>query len=295
MTTPHKLPVKPRLLAAALEAALGLKTLGAIYETRPRGLPPPQFLRYTLDILGITVRINNRANLEAVPADGPLLIVANHPLGALDGVAIAEAVIKTRPDLQVLANELLRLIPELAELFIGVDVLSGDAAAGNMAGIKKVHRHLKNNGAVLIFPAGTVSVCDLRRRCIRDPQWNRLVGQLIRRYQCTVVPVHVQARNRLYFYLSGLIHPRLRTALLPRQLLQKGEFKVTLTFGRPVAAAELGALDSAQAVTDHLRLSTDALAPPQARPADSQLQPEQPALNRPGAETVRPCDAPPEP
>ena len=261
MATPNEMPVKSRLLGAALTAALGLRPLLACYKLRPPDATPQQFLQFTLDTLGVGVEIRNQDNLAEIPASGPLLIVANHPLGGLEGVALAQVIGRIRPDLKVLTNQLLRLIPELADIFIGVDVLSGNATATNVAGIKQVHRQLQGGGAVLIFPAGTVSVCDLRQRCIRDPQWNRLVGQLIRRYQCTTVPVHVGGRNRMYFYATGLIHPRLRTLLLPRQLSDKQGFTLPLTFGRPVPATELRLLSSAQAVTDYLRVSTDALSP----------------------------------
>ena len=217
MANPCKLPIRPRPLAAVLEAALGLRPLAAVYERRPPAATAPEppapvppataqaFLQYTLDASGVNMHISRGDNLQEIPASGPLLIVANHPLGGLEGIALARLMGQIRPDLRVLTNRLLRLIPELADIFIGVDVLSGDAAAANVAGIKQVHRHLKGGGAVLIFPAGTVSAWDFRNRCIRDLQWNRLVGQLIRRYQCTTVPVHVGGRNPLDS--SAAAHP----------------------------------------------------------------------------------------
>ena len=287
MANPCKLPIRPRPLAAVLEAALGLRPLAAVYEARPAAATAPEppapvppataqaFLQYTLDAAGVSLHISNRDNLQEIPASGPLLIVANHPLGGLEGIALARLMGQIRPDLRVLTNRLLRLIPELADIFIGVDVLSGDAAAANVAGIKQVHRHLKGGGAVLIFPSGTVSTWDFRSRCIRDPQWSRLVGQLIRRYQCTTVPVHVGGRNPMYFYATGLVHPRLRTLLLARQLANKQDFRLDLSIGRPVPATELRLLNSAQAVTDYLRVSSDAMAPDSTPPAALPQQPQQ--------------------
>ena len=133
MTNPCRLPIKPRFVASAIESALGLKPLAKIYDERPLNLDPLQFLEYSLDALGIDIDIDNEALLEDIPQTGPVLIVANHPLGGLEGMAIARVIGRYRPDLQVLTNELLRLIPELAPLFIGVNVLSSDAAAGNGA------------------------------------------------------------------------------------------------------------------------------------------------------------------
>ena len=260
MTNPCRIPLKPRALAASLEFALGLDKLGKIYDERPPNSTPHEFLKYTLDALGVSLRINNTENLDEIPRSGPLLIVANHPLGGLEGVAIAHVIASIRPDLQVLTNELLRRIPELADIFIGVDVLSSNAS-GNVGGIKQVHRHLKNDGAVLIFPAGMVSAYEHSQRRIQDRPWNRLVGQLIKRYQCTCLPVHVGGRNSRLFYGAGLIHPRLRTVLLPRQLANKQGFELPLTFGKPVPATELRLLQSPIAITEYIRVSTEALGP----------------------------------
>lgn len=259
MTNPCRLPFKPRIVSAVLERALGLDRLGKIYEARPPGLTPHEFLQYTLDSLGVSLELFNESNLDELPRTGPVLIVANHPLGGLEGVAIAKVISDIRPDLKVLTNELLRRIPELADIFIGVDVLSSDAAAGNVASIKQVHKHLKGDGAVLIFPAGMVSAYEHEYRRIQDRRWNRLVGQLLKRYQATCLPVHVGGGNSRLFYAAGMLHPRLRTALLPRQLANKQGFKLPLHFGRPVPAAELRLLQSPRAITDYLRVSTDAL------------------------------------
>ena len=272
MTNPCRLPFKPRFVSAVLEKLLGLDRLGAIYDARPRGLNPHEFNQYSLDALGVSVQLKNGENLDTIPRTGPLLIVANHPLGGLEGVAIARVIANIRPDLQVLTNELLCRIPELSDLFIGVDVLSKNAAAGNLASIRRLHKHLKNAGAVLIFPAGMVSTYVFSQRRVQDRPWNRLVGQLLKRYQCTCLPIHVGGGNSVYFYAAGMLHPRLRTALLPRQLANKKGFVLELTIGRAMPAPELRLLQSPKAVTDYLRVSTDALAPP---PAQHQTNSEQ--------------------
>ena len=260
MTNPCRLPIKPRFVAALLERVLALSPLAKIYDERPKQTTSYEFLSYSLDALGITIEIKNSLNLDDIPREGPLLIVANHPLGGLEGMAIAKVVAELRPDLRVLTNELLRRIPEVADLFIGVDVLSSNAAAGNVGGIKQVHKHLLKDGAVLIFPAGMVAAYKLGQGRILDRCWNRLVGQLVKKYQCTSVPVYVGGRNSSYFYAAGMLHPRLRTVLLPRQLANKKGYTLPLTFGRPIPAQELRLLQNPRAVTEYLRVSTDALA-----------------------------------
>ena len=262
MTNPCRLPLKPRVIASALESLLGLKPLAEIYDGRPPNCDPFEFLDYTLDALGIEIAIDEEALLDEIPKSGPVLVVANHPLGGLEGMAIAKVIGKYRPDLQVLTNELLRLIPELAPIFIGVNVLSGNAAAGNVGGIKQVHRHLKNEGAILLFPAGMVSAYEFSHRRIQDREWNRLAGQLLKKYECSCTPVYVGGRNSNYFYGAGLVHPRLRTLLLPRQLANKQGFTLPLAIGRPIPSQELRLLQNPVAVTQYLRVATDALQNP---------------------------------
>ncbi len=257
---PCRLEFRPRALAALTEKLLGLRPLAAIYDRLPENLGPVEFLRNSLDALGVRLKINNPQSLEQIPREGPLLVVANHPLGGLEGMALAQTLLAIRPDLRLLTNELLRRIPELADIFIGVDVLSADAASGNIRGVKQVHRHLRGGGAVLIFPAGMVSAIESRGRRIQDRKWNRLAGQLIKRHQCACLPVWVHGRNSVWFYLAGLIHPRLRTVLLPRQLANKRGFQLEFTLGKPVLAQELRLLQTPGAVTEYLRVSSEALA-----------------------------------
>ncbi|MEQ8314332.1 MAG: lysophospholipid acyltransferase family protein [Gammaproteobacteria bacterium] len=268
MTNPCRLPIKPRFLAAFVERILGLHTLGKVWDETPRGLDPFQFLDHTLDALGVSIDIENPEFLEDIPKTGPVLIVANHPLGGLEGMALAKVIGTVRPDLKVLTNELLRLIPELAPIFIGVNVLSKNAASGNVGGIKQVHKHLKQGGAIQLFPAGMVSAYDFGQGRIQDREWNRLAGQLLQKYQCTCIPVHVGGKNSNYFYAAGMVHPRLRTVLLPRQLANKQGFTLSLKFGRPVPANELRLLQSPVAVTQYLRVSTDAIGQSPGKYAD---------------------------
>lgn len=260
MTNPARLNLKPRLFSSFLERIFGLRALGEIYDRRPLDANPKDFLCYLLKALGVTNIIKQEHNLNEIPQEGSVLIVANHPLGGLEGIALAYELLKVRPDLRVLTNELLRRIPELRDLVIGVDVLSSKAINSNAGGIKQIYSHIKRGGAVLIFPAGMVATYERQQGQIQDRPWNRLVGQLIKRYECAALPIHVGGRNSRYFYAAGLIHPRFRTALLPRQLVNKKGFILTLTVGRPIPLQEFRLLKSPRAVTEYLRVSTDALA-----------------------------------
>ncbi len=264
---PLQLPIKNTLLNSIVSRVLGIRPLVTLYNSwlrrnenqdRPVG---DRFLDFSLSYLDTRVQWTHNVGLERVPSEGPFIMVSNHPLGCLEGMLLSHELLKVRKDTKVLANELLLRFPEFNELFIGLDVLSNDAARRNTRGIRAACKHLDEGGALLIFPAGTVSTINLRQRRIEDRQWNKLVGRLARRYHAACLPVYVNARNSLPFYLTGLIHPRLRTLLLARQLANKRGCTISATAGELLTPRDLNELDSDAAVTDFLRLSNDALGP----------------------------------
>ena len=274
---PFRLPLKNRFLARCIEHLLGLNILARCYDGAPKDRGTLPFLDHVLDTLGVDLETVDHDNaLSLAPTSGPLLVVANHPLGGLEGVAIAKLLLELRPDVRVLTNQLLTRIPELNDIFIGVDVLSGNASQQNMRGLREATQHLRGGGALLIFPAGKVAQVDIAFRRIYDHPWHRLVGQLARKTGATCLPIHVGGYNSRLFYVLALIHPRLRTLLLPRELANKQGRTLRLAVGKPVVSQEIRHLGSASAVTDYLRISTQLLGK---QPQEDRYAPEPRALS----------------
>ncbi|MEY3667792.1 MAG: hypothetical protein RL572_1332 [Pseudomonadota bacterium] len=221
-----------------------------------------RFLDFVLERLDADFQVHNLEVLGTLPADRPLIIVANHPLGALEGMYLSRLLLRYRPDLKVLTNELLLRFKEFNELFIGVDVLNPDRQQMNGRGMLQASRHLSRRGALLLFPSGTVSVLHLRSWSIQDAPWKDIVGRLALKYDATCLPIHVEGRNSWTFYLSGLIHKRLRTLLLPRAMLGQGQRRLTTRIGQPLRLTDTG-IDSPQAATDYLRMACELLPLPQ--------------------------------
>ena len=217
-----------------------------------------RFLEFVLERLGADFQVHNLQALEALPTDRPLIIVANHPLGALEGMYLSRLLLRYRPDLKVLTNELLLRFKEFNELFIGVDVLNTDRQQMNGRGMLQASRHLARRGALLLFPAGTVSVLHLQSWSIQDAPWKDIVGRLALKYDATCLPIHIEGRNSWTFYLSGLIHKRLRTLLLPRAMLGQGQRRLTARIGQPLQLTATG-IDCPQAATDYLRMACELL------------------------------------
>ena len=255
--SPFKLPLRSRQLASILECLLGLSKLSKCYDSAPKNAGTLEFLAGVLSYLDVRVKAVDSQNvLRNLPAEGPLLIVANHPLGGLEGIAITKLLLEMRPDTKVLTNNLLTRIPELKSTFIGVDVLSKNAARENAKGIRTASQHLKGGGALLIFPAGKVASVNIRTRTVEDHEWNRFAGNLLRRSAAACLPIHVDGYNSRLFYLMALIHPKLRTLFLPRELANKGGRELKLIVGELIKPQEINRLDNDRAVTNYLRMAT---------------------------------------
>jgi len=257
---PFALPFKP-FIAKPLEKLLGLSPLVKHYDARPKGLDSDEFLKYTEQVFGVSL-LQQGYDLKKLPKEGPLLFVANHPLGGLEGVVLARCLREIRPDTKVLTNRMLTRIPELSDIFIGVDVLGNSTqarASGNLKSMREASGHLNAGGALLVFPAGQVSTYDKQAGCIQDIPWNRFAGSLARKSQATCVPIFVKGKNSKRFYFLSSIHPQLRTMSLPRELSNKNGYKLGLIYGEPIQAKDFRYLDTDKKIADYLRLHTDLL------------------------------------
>lgn len=257
-TSPFLLPRSKTLkwFAPAIESMTGLKSLHKHYLARPSNASTESFLTHTLDALGISYQ-THRLDQENIPETGPLLIVANHPLGGVEGVILAKILLAYRSDLLVMANHFLKRIPELSSLFIGVDVFEGpEAMKANLKAIKQAHKHLANQGALLIFPAGEVSTYDNETNQLQDKEWNRLVGKLAQKHKAACLPVFIGGQNSKTFYLAGKVHPRLRTLLLGRELLNKKGKEIPIYGGNLIPNSEFSKLNNVDDITNYLRLNT---------------------------------------
>ena len=254
------LPAKLRWLAYAGECLLGLNKLDSFYRQRQNGMNSEDFLRYTLNKLNVDYTVAS-GSCDSIPAQGPTIVIANHPFGAIEGVMLAELLLKHRADTKVLANQYLHRIDELSELFIGVDVFeTSSSIQANIQGVKQAIQHLKQGGLLLVFPAGEVSSLQIEQRKITDRKWNRIIAMMVRKTQASTTPIYIEGNNSKWFHLAGLLHARFRTLLLVREMLNKRQQKVKLHIGQNIAFSELKTLSSDQAITHYLRMNTYLLA-----------------------------------
>ncbi len=211
------------------------------------------FLSYTVDKLNVHSEVINEELLASVPLTGPFIVVANHPLGGLEGILLAKIFLKIRPDLKVLTNQLLTKIPEFEDLFIGVDVLNKNKTRENTQGMRDVAQHLSYGGALLVFPAGTVSRLNLSTMKISDAPWSPMITRLARKYSAPIMPVFVGGKNKFIFYFSGYIHKRIRTMLLPRAMVNKSGEVISLRVGSIITSSDIKRLSDDMIATSYIR------------------------------------------
>jgi putative hemolysin len=274
-----------RPLAGPLERLLAIDRLGQLYRNVAGSDGPDAFFERLLRLLGVEVYCDDPGLLR-VPGTGPTLVVANHPFGALEGVVLPALLRRRRQDVRVLGNYLLERIPEMRELLILVDPFGGASAARhNQAPMRQALRWLRSGGLLLAFPAGEVSHLCLRQRAVLDPAWNDGIGRLAQLSGARVVPVFVEGRNSLLFHLAGLLHPRLRTALLPREFLAQAGKRVRLRIGEAIEPGEFATVGEPAAVTRYLRMRSAVLAAA-AIPSDP-VRGLSPPRRRPAPEPIR--------
>jgi putative hemolysin len=248
----NPLQLSPTRVGRVVEAVLGLTELQRLYARRRPGCFATQSLR----VLNIDVTVDG--DVAAIPATGPVVIVANHPGGAVDGLALLHTVRRRRGDVKMLANHLLGRIPELREWVIGVNPFR-PAAPENVRGLREARRWLEAGGVLIVFPAGEVSSLIDADGLVADGPWHAGVLSLVQWTAAKIVPVFVHGQNRRIFRIAGRIHPLLRTALLARELLARRGTTLRLSLGTVVTADRLARIEDRRARLAYLRTRTFAL------------------------------------
>ncbi|MEZ8789362.1 lysophospholipid acyltransferase family protein [Vibrio splendidus] len=241
---------------SVVEWATGLSKLDKLYQDRPDELSSFEFMHHTLSALNIDYSVSAGAT-DNIPEQGPVVIVANHPLGAIEGVILADLVGSVRKDVKVLANELLKRLPELDDLFIGVDVFnSKESKRTNAKAIRDANRHLADGGLLIVFPAGEVSSYRKGAKTLTDIEWSKSVAKFVKRHQATTVPIFINGKNSELFYQAGRVHPLLRTALLGRELLNKQATTISISIGSSIPYSEIKSFEKEMDIVNYLRLNT---------------------------------------
>ncbi len=190
------------------------------------------FVEQALEHMGVRYHVAH-TDRENIPAEGRVVIVANHPLGAIDALSLLHLVGSVRRDVRILANDVLMQLEPLGELLLPCEVFGEQGARG----LREAYRALEQEQALIVFPAGEVS--RLRPNGVRDGRWSSGFLRFARKAGAPVLPVHVAARNSPMFYSLSMLAKPLATLLLPREMYAAGKARITLTVGAQVPPAAL--------------------------------------------------------
>ncbi len=237
-----------------LEAVLGLKRVRVIFKAAAK-CPPGEEFPAALEGYGLTAEGEDFA--KAIPASGPVVIMANHPFGGADAMSLGALCHEQRPDTLMLANEMAATIPGIGRHMIPLSILGGEGAARkNAPSLRRTLDHLKKGGALMVFPAGEVA--SWMGSAVEESPWSPHIAALAMKSGAALVTVKFHGKTPFWFHLAGGIHPLVRTALLPRVLhCMRGE--TVRCRAERVDPASLSGMDAAEAAR-FLRARTVAMA-----------------------------------
>jgi putative hemolysin len=197
-----------------------------------------------------------------MPKKGALIVVANHPFGAIDGVILGALLTSIRPDSKLLGNYLLSRMDGVRGSIISVDPFERiDSSRNNLNGMRQALSHLRGGGCLGVFPAGVVSHYQRKYRAVADAEWTPHVIRLAQKTESLILPVYFEGQNSPLFQMLGMINPALRTSLLAREFCRQWGRELCIHIGKPIEVSALTRFSSTQAASDYLRMKTYALRP----------------------------------
>lgn len=187
------------------------------------------FVDQVLDYFDYSYAVKSRQK-ERIPVSGRLVIVANHPVGSLDGLSLLKMISEVRSDVKVVANEMLMAIKPLHPLLIPVDNNTSKTARQS---IRAIESHLNNEGALIIFPAGEVS--RLSAKGIKDNAWNSGFLRFATKTRSPILPIFVDARNSIFFYSLSMLAKPVSTLWLVREMFKQATRGIGFSIGKPIS------------------------------------------------------------
>ncbi len=254
------LGLKPQnLIAHWVHKVAQLEQVNRLYQRvgDQQGL---DFIQGVFDQLNVSVEAPEN-QLQRIPEKGPCIVVANHPFGALDGMAMIQTLSKRRSDIKVMANFVLSKIEPLHDYFIAVNPFENQTKRNNKTGVRACLDFVHQGGCLVVFPAGEVSTLEEGSwTTVSDRRWQSSVIKLIQRTNAHVVPVCFDGANSYWFHLLGKINPHLRTLALPSEMLKQKDRKIKMVIGKAIPAEEWSILEDTATLSRFLRAKVYALS-----------------------------------
>lgn len=222
----------------------------------------PERFGLSLEVIG--------GRLDNIPSEGPLVLIANHPYGILDGLMMGHILDHVRGDFRILANSVFRRAEALNRVVLPISFDETKAAVQlNLETRAKALDYLGNGGAIGVFPGGTVSTSAKPFSRPMDPNWRNFTAKMIARSQATVVPIFFAGHNSRLFQIASHLHANLRLGLLIKEFRSRVDEPVRIVVGAPISPEQLAPWKSEPGrLMEFLRRSTYDLSPDPLRSYD---------------------------
>jgi putative hemolysin len=256
-------PPLKRGIIRLVEKATGQPKLKRMYIHNQRFPRPDEtFWQAAVRSLALDVRYDPDA-LAAIPKKGPVVFVANHPYGVLDGIVISWLVSKVRSDFVVLTNAILMRAPEVQGFILPIDFSeTEEAQRTNLASRAAARAQLERGGVVVVFPAGAVSTAPdkLGLKPAVDGRWQPFVSQLIQRSKADIVPIWFGGQNSRLFQIASHVSYTLRISLIFHEVKSRIGTSLQVAIGAPIPFDAVAGIKDRQALADDLRERVYAMA-----------------------------------
>lgn len=231
---------KKHLLSSVLRPLLRHILHEKVFTSFAREFPWLQgieFVEGVLDYFGFSYSVDDRQR-ENIPASGKVIIIANHPIGSLDGLALLQLIYGIRTDVKIVANNMLMALQPLRPMLLPVDNMH---AKSRKEALQNISDSLNNDHAVIFFPAGEVS--RLQPRGIVDGRWHSGFLKFATQTHSPILPIHIAGHNSALFYAASVVAKPLSTLMLVGEMVKQRNKRIKLTIGAIISDKTLSSLD----------------------------------------------------
>lgn len=246
-------PLRRRIITC-IERLSGQPKLDRLYQQyRSEKQPEQNIWAEAINRLGVEVSLIS-GQIEAIPKEGPLVIVANHPYGVLDGLSLCYMTSLIRQDFKFMAHATFKNVPEIEPYLLPVYFDGASSALReNIAMRKEALSHIHEGGAIIVFPAGRVATARYVLNRAVDAEWKLFCGSLIQRAEAKVLPVFFEGQNSWKFHLSSIFGEVMREAMLIHEITRRMNTSLTAHIGETLEWSTLSRFGDKMELLNFLR------------------------------------------
>ena len=247
-------PLWRQLLIGSIELMTGQRKLNKLYQEYQRQkTTDANIWGDAIERLKLNLMCNQNPAF-AIPKQGPLILVSNHPFGVLDGLSLCYLASLARSDFKFLAHSTFKKIPEIAPFVLPVDFDGASSALRSNIETKKLAvKHVRSGGAIVIFPAGRVSTRKHPLTEAKDADWKLFCGSLIKKSEASVLPVFFAGENSLLFHLASFVGESMRESLLIFEVVRRMNSDVHAALGELIDYRDLSNIADKSELLTYIR------------------------------------------